>query len=314
MHDRLFVVIIPDEKTGYEKSDLLLNVLERNINECIMQSANSNDDILQKLVHHEGKLFDDEKQSTTLSSVLVSHAMKYSTQMQLTSALFGDSSNTGQNEQTKTARMTPSTSSNDLPQSIPPSPARVQKKKVMETSHPTSKPPSNSDLPTIGTEMDSFHSVESNILAQTHTAIPFSVPSEHTPPSNDTAPLFLTNPSNNNQTTNNKKEAEQQHQGSSLSYELRVYEALFTVVLHMLRGQYNTCLTEANKVLDKLSTVLIVSVTLQEQMRMVKDTAVSLHTKCEGYCKLLDEFLQSEDDEFAYLYLSELSKDPELYR
>ncbi len=103
-------------------------------------------------------------------------------------------------------------------------------------------------------------------------------------------------------------------QTSMLAYEIQVYEALMTVVLSLLRQQYEDCCITTNEVLRAIGKNSLLSVTLQEQMRLLKDQVRELSTRCSSYCKLLSDILQSEDDdEYSYLYLSELAKESKLY-
>lgn len=104
------------------------------------------------------------------------------------------------------------------------------------------------------------------------------------------------------------------HAQNYVAYEIQVYEALMTVVLSLLRQQYEDCSITTNEVLRAIGKNSLLSVTLQEQMRMLKDQVRELSSRCSSYCKLLSDILQTEDDdEYSYLYLSELCKDPKLY-
>jgi hypothetical protein len=101
---------------------------------------------------------------------------------------------------------------------------------------------------------------------------------------------------------------------NALAYEIQVYEALMTVVLSLLRQQYEDCSITTNEVLRAIGKNSLLSVTLQEQMRLLKDQVRELSSRCSSYCSLLSDILQSEDDdEYSFLYLSELSKEPKVY-
>lgn len=103
---------------------------------------------------------------------------------------------------------------------------------------------------------------------------------------------------------------------SNLGFEIITYESLFNIVMSLIKQQYDTCKQATSDLVKQIGNDALLSVSLQEKMRLLKDQVRELTNRCSTYCQLLTDILQSSEynDDFAYLYLSELYRDPYLYK
>ncbi len=102
----------------------------------------------------------------------------------------------------------------------------------------------------------------------------------------------------------------------SMGFEVTSYESLLNIVASLLKQQYDTCNQATSDLVREIGNNALLSVSLQDKMRILKDQVRELYNRCNVYCQLLNDILQSTEynDDFAYLYLTELYRDPFLYK
>lgn len=100
----------------------------------------------------------------------------------------------------------------------------------------------------------------------------------------------------------------------ALPFDCRAYEALFSVLLLLLRNDHDHLQDKVEDVLAAIGRSSLLSPALQEAMRNAKDQAQELSTQIAGYVSLLETVLESDEEQYAYMKLHLLAEDPNIYK